>query len=326
MTITLQRVAAAFDPGYLQLILLPTEGCNFRCTYCYEDFKLGRMDRAVVDGIKALIRNRAADLHTLEIGWFGGEPLIAKDIVCDISEYILDITRRYSGLAYKAGMTTNGYLLDCALARRLDSLGVRDYQISLDGEGEVHDRTRVHANGRGTFDRIWANLLALRDSNLELSVLLRVHFSPDSYPYIHQLVASINREFGGDPRFSVLFKAVERLGGLNDASIRVFSSANKVRLKQELQGELAYRGQIDVLSSSDEPYICYASKPNSLVVRSDGTIGKCTVALYDERNRIGRLNPDGTLQVDQGKFRTWIRGFGSMDEEDLACPYATLSS
>jgi len=36
----------------LQLILLPTEQCNFRCTYCYEDFAIGRMSDAVVAGVK----------------------------------------------------------------------------------------------------------------------------------------------------------------------------------------------------------------------------------------------------------------------------------
>jgi len=44
-----------------------------------------------------------------------------------------------------------------------------------------------------------------------------------------------------------------------------------------------------------ENYICYASKANSLVIRADGRIAKCTVALNDERNHIGDLKPDGSL-------------------------------
>ena len=63
----------------LHLILLPTEACNFRCTYCYEDFRLGRMSEDVVRGVEALLSRRAEGLARLEISWFGGEPLAAGD-------------------------------------------------------------------------------------------------------------------------------------------------------------------------------------------------------------------------------------------------------
>jgi uncharacterized protein len=65
--------------------LLPTEDCNFRCTYCYEDFAIGRMSRATIEAVKKLIESRVPKLRALTIGWFGGEPLIAKDIVMEIS-------------------------------------------------------------------------------------------------------------------------------------------------------------------------------------------------------------------------------------------------
>jgi len=36
-------VRATLNPKSLELTLYPTEKCNFRCVYCYEDFALGRM-------------------------------------------------------------------------------------------------------------------------------------------------------------------------------------------------------------------------------------------------------------------------------------------
>src|SRR5436853_5308192 len=44
-----------FRSNYLDLIILPTEACNFRCTYCYETFENKKMPRPVVTGIKSLI-------------------------------------------------------------------------------------------------------------------------------------------------------------------------------------------------------------------------------------------------------------------------------
>jgi hypothetical protein len=42
----------------------------------------------------------------------------------------------------------------------------------------LHDRTRVRINGSGSFSQIWKNLLTVRDSDLPVDVLLRIHLTP----------------------------------------------------------------------------------------------------------------------------------------------------
>jgi uncharacterized protein len=73
-------------------------------------------------------------------------------------------------------------------------------------------------------------------------------------------------------------------------------------------------------------YVCYASKANSLAIRSNGDIAKCTVALSDERNRIGHLNKDGTVEIDKTLFRLWLKGLQSGNDMELACPYAAMET
>ena len=68
----LSAVHEAFNPSHLNLILFPTEQCNFRCTYCYEDFEIGRMSSGVVRGVKALLDARIDSLTSLLVSWFGG--------------------------------------------------------------------------------------------------------------------------------------------------------------------------------------------------------------------------------------------------------------
>jgi uncharacterized protein len=312
---------------FFQLIILPTEKCNFRCIYCYEDFVAGRMKQETILGIKALLERRCADLRYLNISWFGGEPLIAKDIVLEISKYVTSLVYRYPQLHYVGDMTTNAYLLDYKTVSLLANVGVRNYQISLDGPREIHNKSRIRADGSSTYDLIWANLLAIRDSSLPVSVMLRIHFTVDTLKLIDPLIEDIKREFLLDSRFSVFFKAVERLGGSNDASIKLFSEAEKEEAIKSLQiklfGDNLASPQNNCLT---DDYICYASRPNSLVIRSNGDVGKCTVALYDERNKIATLQPDGTLKLIPGRLAPWVRGIETLDADTLACPLVNLPS
>ncbi|MFM8006432.1 MAG: hypothetical protein ACKO86_16150, partial [Dolichospermum sp.] len=85
------------------------------------------------------------------------------------------------------------------------------YQISLDGPKEIHDQSRIRADGKSTFERIWNNLLAIRDSSLPFSILLRLHFNPDTFNFFDPLLEDIKREFLPDSRFSILFKSIEHL-------------------------------------------------------------------------------------------------------------------
>jgi len=82
-----------FRSNYLNLIILPTEACNFRCTYCYETFENKKMPRSVVSGIKSLIDRRGEELDELEISWFGGEPLLALDVITEISKHALGVAK-----------------------------------------------------------------------------------------------------------------------------------------------------------------------------------------------------------------------------------------
>ena len=70
----------------------------------------------------------------------------------------------------------------------------------------------------------------------------------------------------------------------------------------------------------DKLYVCYAAQPNSLAIRSDGSLAKCTVALNSDRNNVGTIDREGRINLDEEKMKFWMRGFQSLDELQLACP------
>lgn len=84
--------ASQFDArNVLQLILMPNENCNFRCTYCYESFTRNKMKREVIEGVVEYVQSRIAELSLLRIGWFGGEPLTAPEIIEELSTRLQDL-------------------------------------------------------------------------------------------------------------------------------------------------------------------------------------------------------------------------------------------
>lgn len=313
---------ASFDTRLLELIILPTEKCNFRCTYCYEDFVIGRMQPEVRSGLKRLLESRAPELRQLKLGWFGGEPTLALDVVEELCRFAKELAERY-GFLFSSSMTTNGYLLDQCFDRLL-GWGVTEYQISLDGPKEYHDRTRLRANKSGTFDRIWQNLLMLREKPGRFHVILRLHMNPQNVGALYSFVPVLDRELLQDHRFSLLFAPVEHLGGPHDDDFNILNGAEEARhirgLRSLLSSDLLHEAEV----ADEMPYVCYASKPNSFVIRSTGAICKCTVALNDPANLIGRLMPTGEMIIDREKLFPWLRGWESRSGSDLYCPLAGM--
>jgi uncharacterized protein len=321
-----QVIHSLLTPDILNLIVMPTEQCNFRCAYCYEDFALGRISPQTVQGIKSLIQRRAPSLKLLAVSWFGGEPLLAEDVVLDLTTFAARIARQHKGLRFQSDMTTNGYLLSAALLGKLLSAGVTSYQISLDGPPQLHDRTRHRAGGQPTFARIWNNLQAMHASTLHFDVTIRIHLTRELGSHLPQLAAML-ATLADDDRFKILPKVVSDLGGpgsdfpgssrLTRAEADQMTAQLQTIIGQHLPG-------VPVRYETGGQQPCYAAHANSFVVRADGALAKCTVALTDPRNQIGRLDPSGDLIVESTKLQPWIRGLATHDMSELECPLEDL--
>lgn len=273
------------------------------------------MKPEIIQGVKRMISNRLGDLRRLKVSWFGGEPLLAINVVEDISGHIVSASRG-AGLDYSGDITTNGYLLDDAMLDRLTAVGVRDFQISLDGPEELHNRTRVRADGRGSFERIWQNLSDIRNSSAPVKVTLRVHVTPENLSVMPNFLARLRDVFLDDDRFSVNLKPVAQLGGPNDATLKTLDKGTRRQTLARLNAIL----QTGENEHPPPDNACYAARPNSLMIRANGMLGKCTVSLTDPANDLGRLRPDGTLEMRNDRLIPWLRGWENGDRQALRCP------
>lgn len=319
MGVSTSQFVACVSPRRLHLILMPTEACNFRCVYCYESFALKQMRPEVVAGVTRLLSRRAPELHSAVLSWFGGEPLLAPKVIEEVMTHARALEAAHPGLSLRSDITTNGFLLTESMADRLHAVGVRDYQVSLDGPRAMHDQKRVRPGGLATFDRIWDNLLGLKRRRDRFHVTLRLHVDQDNLGSMPELFAQLACEFSFDERFDLFVRPIARLGGPRDATLPVLPKEESADVLARLRGEAASLGLNLATANSGDP-ICYAAHANSFLIRADGRLNKCTVALDLPANHVGRIREDGTLELFRERTLAWARGLDTGDAKTLACP------
>ena len=131
--------------------------CNLRCAYCFAstgDFGKGRKLMPLETGKKAIdfLLEQSGDRETLELDFFGGEPLMHFDVVKEVVRYARSKEQEY-GKRFRFTITTNGMLLD---DDKIDFINreMSNVVLSLDGRPEVNDRVRKRVDGTGCYDRI----------------------------------------------------------------------------------------------------------------------------------------------------------------------------
>ena len=270
----------------LSLIILPTEQCNFRCVYCYENFHLGKMENLTVEKIVSLLERLLPQYDQLNISWFGGEPLIALDIIQVISQKVEKLCKKYKK-PYFSQITTNGYLLNLSVMKELLRMHVMLFQITIDGDRNTHNRQRFLANGYGTYDVIIKNLLEIKNNikTQTIRIIIRVNVSRDTN--VNEIY-SLAEMFIDDPRF--VFNVQE--------IFKTNKNENKIEINHSYYLE-TYKACSELYSDklTADDTICYAAKSNTLMIRSNGSLGKCTVNFDDLKNSFGNIK-----NIDIDKF------------------------
>lgn len=295
----------------LNITILTTGQCNFRCTYCYESFRQEEMSPELQEAVIRFVKRNIDRYTGLNIGWFGGEPLCGFSVIENLSKAFMEICRQ-KGKPYMANMTTNGYLLDFERFKQLKKWNVLHYQITIDGLRETHNRQKPLAGGGDTFDRVIHNLEEIRDREKSkmVHITIRTNISREIQTQLKEYQKFYGEKFGKDSRFQYLFRPVMDLGGerVHDEAehmlekntihelLSSFFNPQDGRLPLGVDGMLSPGGSV-----------CYAGKTNSLVIDPEGRILKCTCNLDDcKENEVGHLQLDGTLDLDESRLSCWL--------------------
>ena len=294
---------ATFSDMFYRLIINPTEDCIFDCWYCTAHKKnTGRMHEDVIEKIKRhleiMITNKK--ITGLFLDWFGGEPLMYfNEVVCPISMHALELTSKYN-LPFKHHVTTNAYLIDKEMVKKMHEIKLRSFQITLDGDENRHDKIR-NASGRPSYKKILESIHLILENIPDAQIILRINFDDatlqvsnmqavfESIPskYRHRIYPNFIRVWqtakpglmSENEQIKELISFVRNVGYANPNPSNAFIVGKALRC------------------SGDKLYQC--------VVNYDGKVHKCTAHTKKE---MGVLHENGVI--------TW-------NEELISCLYAT---
>jgi heme d1 biosynthesis radical SAM protein NirJ len=155
--------------------------CNLTCRHCYSisgdvDFA-GELSTPQVVAVMDDLRRFGVPVLILS----GGEPLLRRDI--------FDVSRHAKALGFYVGLSTNGTLIDAAMAARIAAVGYDYVGISLDGLRDTHDRFRRKA---GAFDASLDALRHCRDQGIKVG--LRFTLTRDNAAELPALLDLMHRE------------------------------------------------------------------------------------------------------------------------------------
>lgn len=260
----------------------PTLSCNFNCWYCYQSHIANScMNDSILSATTKFIRNTLIDDDTEKIvlSFFGGEPLLYYNkIVRPIIESSLSDSKKI-GKQIDFYMTTNGYLLSKNVVDDFIKQNVSvNFQIPIDGNKEIHNKTKFLKNGLGTYDAIKANIFYATENGFPITI--RCNYTKDNIESFKQVANDFN--------------VLSNRKNLELNFHKIWQEKGDMELRKLLEDTILYfrNKGFNVIDSSGQKGLCYADKKRSITINYDGALYKCTARDFTHCNSVGYLNED----------------------------------
>lgn len=165
------------DGANLAINVNLTATCNLGCSYCFADGgDYGRIKGVIgsdiEDDIFDFIVDRVKRGDAVRFEFFGGEPLLNFERIASMCARAMEVEAAL-GIRFVFRISTNLTILPTG-ALELFARHRFIVSVSIDGGKETHDRNRPTKGGRGSWDKIMANCLAVRAASDEIVLVARM--------------------------------------------------------------------------------------------------------------------------------------------------------
>lgn len=320
----------SFTHSDLTLQIEPTLKCNFACTYCFEDgVPQPTMTETRVKGLlkfteKYMLKE---ELRSLNVIWFGGEPLLFPQIIEKLTKGFREIFKKLEfdfETGYRSTLVTNGSLLNAKVINKLQEWRITNIQITIDGSEKVHNERRPLKGGNPSFHIVWKNFLNLLEfihfSEQKIGIILRINFSIDVKDDVTEILDLIPVDFR--KYIKVTYK-------------HYFPKSTQwANREPQLQGTIlvphslvesnlsyyAYQKGYDSvrLELNLKPFYCPSTTEHYFEISPDLKVYKCNVAV-GIRPHVGTIDENGNLIYNLPEFLTWVNIDPFVDSDCLDC-------
>lgn len=298
---------ARYGNRNLNLTIGPTMNCNMCCPYCFEtkgnqSMTLETADK-LIQFIKAYIEARK--IESVNIVWYGGEPLLELGRIEQISNDIIPLCEE-KNISYSASIITNGYCLDQGSAELLKSLKVKFVQITIDGLEETHNARRRLKNGAGSFWTIVKNIEAAKNI---LPIIIRVNVDQINAQEIDALMDFFmdKMHWGKNPAFYLA--PVEKNTDTCGANVEACLSPDDFSsLYQRMLTKIYEHGITEITHRIYPTYSevgCAAICANNFVIDANGAFYTCWNYFGNISKSIGSLDKPNEIGLC-GDYFNWL--------------------
>ena len=310
------------DNNRLDVVIIPTLDCNFRCIYCYENHYTSSMSEDTEKKIKLWFLKEIPKHKLVLVHWYGGEPLLKLNSIISITIFLNTLVKK-NNIFLVTHITTNGYLLNEKISKNLIDIGITDFQITLDGLEETHNQMRPLKNGGKSFDIIFNNIIQLTQSNSSVKITLRINFNHKNFFEIPELLNSFPINIRSQLR--VVFEPIfgsEKISAIHNLSSFEISRglANYYVLAKNLGYDITL-GELGI--HPGKLVYCYAERENQVIINFNGDTFKCSVSTFNKKDRVGFFANDGSLIIEKDNWEKWINK-DLFEEKCYSCKYLPL--
>lgn len=198
----MERLYFSQKPKIKTITMQITDACNLCCTYCYQIDKHNNiMTFDTAKNFLNLLLEGKNDYINLEnttgivLDLIGGEPLLAVDLIYDIIDYILSkmIIENHPWLKqFRVSICSNGQLyFHPKFQECLKKFNFWiSYEISIDGNKELHDKCRIYPDGSGSYDNA-VKAMQHYSQTYKQGMGSKVTLSPENIIYMNEALKGL---------------------------------------------------------------------------------------------------------------------------------------
>ncbi|MDE6577132.1 MAG: radical SAM protein, partial [Muribaculaceae bacterium] len=299
------------SPEY-SLMILSTYSCNFSCWYCIQRHQNENLNESTIQKIEKHISKYLTEnnIKSFQISWFGGEPLLNFKAIRKICTFAQKLCNK-KGISYSSGITTNGSLITPYMAIEMKELGFKDFQITIDGIKDNHNKTRYNAVIPDSYSLILNNIKLLAETIPNVEITIRFNFTHQNLNdlIVDQLDSELNSVID---KVEVLFRKVWQ--ELDSSEL-----TNKVGIILKKFQDKGYK----VLHDYDNFKLtsCYVEQTHYNAIFPDGTVDKCSNVDISETR--GYLSDSGDIIWNTFPDENTVNIFNH-PSDCAECPYLPL--